>query len=234
MLCSVAILPLVAGSLNAQLITIDYTQPITSKVGSDNTLVGNVPLGTPLHFSFTYDATHPTSSGVNSPGSAWFYFNTPQTHSEMNVGAFSFQMNPPTQVDFSFNNGIVFGKRVFRGDSAQFISSTLPAPSEGLYETMTAVFLWPTGTFGTLDNAILPDATPIAIELIAHIHQSATDEVWLHALQFPNGIPPLTAVPEPATYGMLASVFLAAVLVKRIRSKRPPAFQSMLNVPRPL
>lgn len=205
--------------------TVEYTLPITHQIGSDLTVLGHVPLGTPMRLTFTYDPSSPTAHSYADPNE-FYYFTSPVTHATFSIGDFTAEMKPAIQLSLS-PLGYGLPDRIVPGVLAQFNASTLPAayPDAPYFAIQTAL-LWAPGTLDGL-APVMPNITPEILDLSVVVHESQNVVTQFREIVYPNGVP-FNPVPEPATYSVLGVCMLGALGALRAwKGRRPSPIQGI-------
>jgi len=192
------------GWIIAAQVTVTASGPITSMYGPTDELFGPVDFGMPISISFTYDDS---SLAVYSPGpNTRQYFGSATTSASF--GDYSFQ--GPTNLLMTINLALrtrILGVDVF-GDWVGFSLNGGGNSSHGQ-------MIFPVGTLS--ETAFIPEVAPSWISLS---QTGITPEEVLGIVRWDGEVGPGIAIPpapEPATYGLFASLVLVGVAAVRRR-----------------
>jgi hypothetical protein len=189
-------------SLSAGLVSIDRTLPLSFREGGELLIVGDVPTGTPLRLSFAFDGAQPSVG--STPDSRQFTFADPSTRAVLSIGEASWTMSSAVQLNLFAGRSAVIGDREIFGDIVSLSASTGPDTSDSFYLVMSATFVYPAGTLNMTNPVFeFPSVRPLAIDLASIVHESDAHSALLRAVDYGDGSPPISAVPEPHVYGIL-------------------------------
>lgn len=200
----------------AQLIHAELSGPITAIFGDSTLLGSDVTLGTPMRLSFTYGPNLPPESTDTYESGAIYVGTGGDVLGSLAVGDFAFEIPRVRLAIFSdlgyssadYPHGLL-------GDVIYLYSTDTPT---GAYHVqMSAILLYPTGTFTSYAPAA--PAPDFVFAQLSITRSEAWGNVSVSSTGIFGDLDEFRPVPESTTMTGLAALALVAIVTQRIRAR---------------